>query len=495
MKVPQAALVALALFGGTSLGDDSAGTPPADGTDGPFPDTNTTPDRAAKFPIPDTNTTSQSVPLVPGCPDAANAVCMEVYAPVCGSDGITYSNSCYFGLAQCGRPNLQVAKQGECGDGVVPDTFNVTSPGETGVPVDVSAVSMPQTGDGTTDSSATMDLCSDPANVNCPAELDPACGSDGITYSNSCYFGLAQCDRPDLEVANQGVCEEGSIMSEYEASGNYTIPWVSDDITLPTITPSFFPTNSPSSSPSTSHPSARPSFQKYSVIKGKYLWKLQGHCCDDSNKSNEITRSFLGMAPKMLERLLEGQARHYAGKRSGDDTGVKAEVNYVKMQPASMEISFVLEVTFKSKLFDVNDYVIGFHEWFNNSTQQKEIIGNMSTKYPNSKDFFLFKENPFTFFDIPTSVSIVNPTKPTEKNLFWKNKRTFIITGVIGVGVIILSAEIMKKIYNQRRISNSSIGGFDIPQTCRSLKVGHQDERIDEYKKGEIVVQDVAQLV
>jgi len=229
MKVPQAALVALALFGGTSLGDDSAGTPPADGTDGPFPDTNTTPDRAAEFPIPDTNTTSQSVPLVPGCPDAANAVCMEVYAPVCGSDGITYSNSCYFGLAQCGRPNLQVAKQGECGDGVVPDTFNVTSPGETGVPVDVSAVSMPQTGDGTTDSSATMDLCSDPANVNCPVELDPACGSDGITYSNSCYFGLAQCDRPDLEVANQGVCEEGSIMSEYEASGNYTIPWVSDD--------------------------------------------------------------------------------------------------------------------------------------------------------------------------------------------------------------------------------------------------------------------------
>jgi len=229
MKVPQATLVALALLG-TSLGDDFAEAPPANGTDGPSPDTNTTPDGVVDFPLPLTNTTAPSVPLVPGCPDAANAVCMEVYAPLCGSDGTTYSNPCFFGRARCERPTLEVANQGECGDGVdefpVPDTLNVTSPGETG------AVSMPQTDDGTTGASVTMDLCSDSANVKCPGRWDlyePLCGSDGFTYSNSCFFGLAQCDRPDLEVANQGGCEEGMGMSVYEASGNYTIPWVSDD--------------------------------------------------------------------------------------------------------------------------------------------------------------------------------------------------------------------------------------------------------------------------
>eukprot|EP00588_Corethron_pennatum_P023385 CAMPEP_0194331690 /NCGR_PEP_ID=MMETSP0171-20130528/56463_1 /TAXON_ID=218684 /ORGANISM="Corethron pennatum, Strain L29A3" /LENGTH=388 /DNA_ID=CAMNT_0039093253 /DNA_START=1180 /DNA_END=2346 /DNA_ORIENTATION=- len=122
-----------------------------------------------------------------------------------------------------------------------------------------------------------------------------------------------------------------------------------------------------------------------------------------------------------------------------------------------------------------------FHEWFNNSTQQKEILRNMSTDYPNSKDFFIFKENSFTLFELtsnaPTSVNIINLTKPTEQNLFWKNKQTFTIVGVIGVGVIILSAAIVRKIYDQRRISNSLTGSFDIPETCRSLKVEHQEER------------------
>merc|ERR1711879_358119 len=45
------------------------------------------------------------------CPD----MCMKMYAPVCGTDQITYSNVCFLELAQCNNyPELEVAYQGEC---------------------------------------------------------------------------------------------------------------------------------------------------------------------------------------------------------------------------------------------------------------------------------------------------------------------------------------------------------------------------------------------
>jgi hypothetical protein len=105
-------------------------------------------------------------------------VCPDVFAPVCGVDGVTYSNACE---ARCAH--VEVAHEGPCEE---PSC-------QTDEDCPVGAIC----------EGGTCERCL------CIQVFAPVCGVDGRTYPNAC---VARCAH--VEVAHEGPCEEPSCQTD-----------------------------------------------------------------------------------------------------------------------------------------------------------------------------------------------------------------------------------------------------------------------------------------
>ena len=119
------------------------------------------------------------------CEDVPES-CIEIYDPVCGCDGVTYSNACYAAAARTGVSHL-----GEC---VVENDCPANGSGDLCGDLFYCA-SSPGQCDGTV-----LGTCQ-PMPQTCPYNWDPVCGCDGVTYPNACSAHAA-----GFNVGHAGEC-------------------------------------------------------------------------------------------------------------------------------------------------------------------------------------------------------------------------------------------------------------------------------------------------
>jgi hypothetical protein len=117
-------------------------------------------------------------------PDA----CAEIYQPVCGCDGRTYSNDC-----ERLRARVQIDHEGPCGEGQACGGFT----GGSCPDGQFCDITIPQACRGT-DLSGICRVVGDA----CIEIYQPVCGCDGRTYANDCYRRAAR-----VQLDHDGPCQ------------------------------------------------------------------------------------------------------------------------------------------------------------------------------------------------------------------------------------------------------------------------------------------------
>ncbi|CEG49465.1 Protease inhibitor protein [Plasmopara halstedii] len=106
--------------------------------------------------------------------------CQATSNPVCGTDGVTYTNDCHLLSTKCKHPHLEKRSDGACKR----DHFDILE----------------------IDDTIYTDAAEEKCNSMCKRLYEPICGSDGVTYANLCLLEYAECRNPNIKVFGPGKC-------------------------------------------------------------------------------------------------------------------------------------------------------------------------------------------------------------------------------------------------------------------------------------------------